>query len=709
MGVLGFTRVLREQGYLPDTSPCCSLSQWHDSSSSLTGNAHLEVIPSGSHLLVDGNGLVFHWYRVAYARHVASVVAQQQRGSSNRRTTPLRSPGGSHRGSTCLKVKSSSSSNNNHANPLLTPTVVRRLLPTFLPQSQVSAVVHEFVTTLTETHGLQLTVYWDGPRRRTFKAATDADRRLQRPDEWAHLQDYCATGSLPATATTVCAWEAALPKNRLFQAQVRHTLSKLHVTMVECEEEADVQLARDAQGQVHTFVLGQDTDFCFFDNLQYIPYTTLAAAGRQVTSVVLRRATLADALALPHDSLLVELAILLGNDYIRPSSSSASNLGLDYGGKLGLEEICDFLRQQTPDYRVASSLPEVEESLRFIRSLYGLACLDDFPFGNEEEPVDPEEDEAGDEVTHLQSQGHFAIPPEVPLELCKVHFFVDATAKDAVVRCLSAYVAKNLVNSMFMPEHLAVFEKMPLDSSGAQLVQTGDWRPDWVDMGAAYLVENLVAHVCKTRSVVAQLLPPFCIFDQHKFHALLRVGRESNVALGLPPKGKPSRRVKAAKKTKKPAAGAGPYAVANGQEKTPPAPAVKDVLPIDEHEEQILASIRKNRVTIIQGETGCGKSSRIPVMIMRAPAPDPAIRKVKLYMSQPRRIAAKGLVERVRQVEPDLRDQIALRMGHGVREYETKKTRAWFVTTGYLVRLMANNMQSLQGVSHLIIDEGMYD
>lgn len=93
-------------------------------------------------------------------------------------------------------------------------------------------------------------------------------------------------------------------------------------------------------------------------------------------------------------------------------------------------------------------------------------------------------------------------------------------------------------------------------------------------------------------------------------------------------------------------------------------------------------------------------------MILRSPPPDPLFSKVKLFMSQPRRIAAKGLVERVRAVEPDLRDQVALRMGHGVREYETKTTRAWFVTTGYLVRLMANKMDGLSGVSHLIIDEG---
>jgi HrpA-like RNA helicase len=35
-------------------------------------------------------------------------------------------------------------------------------------------------------------------------------------------------------------------------------------------------------------------------------------------------------------------------------------------------------------------------------------------------------------------------------------------------------------------------------------------------------------------------------------------------------------------------------------------------LPIDDHRHAILARIRRDRVTIIYGETGCGKSSRIP-------------------------------------------------------------------------------------------------
>ncbi|KAL9189818.1 hypothetical protein ACHAXT_009493 [Thalassiosira profunda] len=76
-----------------------------------------------------------------------------------------------------------------------------------------------------------------------------------------------------------------------------------------------------------------------------------------------------------------------------------------------------------------------------------------------------------------------------------------------------------------------------------------------------------------------------------------------------------------------------------------------------------------------------------------------------MIISQPRRIAAKALAERVRSCEPDLAAKVGLRMGHGIREYETSKTRAWFVTTGYVVRLLANHPSWFDSHTHLIIDE----
>jgi HrpA-like RNA helicase len=41
-----------------------------------------------------------------------------------------------------------------------------------------------------------------------------------------------------------------------------------------------------------------------------------------------------------------------------------------------------------------------------------------------------------------------------------------------------------------------------------------------------------------------------------------------------------------------------------------------EMLPIDEHRETILERIRFDRVVIIHGETGCGKSSRLPQFLL---------------------------------------------------------------------------------------------
>ena len=76
-----------------------------------------------------------------------------------------------------------------------------------------------------------------------------------------------------------------------------------------------------------------------------------------------------------------------------------------------------------------------------------------------------------------------------------------------------------------------------------------------------------------------------------------------------------------------------------------------------------------------------------------------------MIVSQPRRIAAKALAERVRLCEPDIANKIALRMGNSHREHKTSKTRALFVTTGYVVRLLANHPGWFDSHTHLIIDE----
>ena len=70
-------------------------------------------------------------------------------------------------------------------------------------------------------------------------------------------------------------------------------------------------------------------------------------------------------------------------------------------------------------------------------------------------------------------------------------------------------------------------------------------------------------------------------------------------------------------------------------------------------------------------------------------------------VSQPRRIAASSLMKRLRG---QVGNKVGMRMGHGVRD-DTDQTCIHFVTTGYLVRLVAHHPESFNDHTHLIIDE----
>ena len=54
----------------------------------------------------------------------------------------------------------------------------------------------------------------------------------------------------------------------------------------------------------------------------------------------------------------------------------------------------------------------------------------------------------------------------------------------------------------------------------------------------------------------------------------------------------------------------------NSSTPIPVVKGVRDLLPIDAYKEEILYRIKRDRVTIIHGETGCGKSSRLPVILL---------------------------------------------------------------------------------------------
>lgn len=77
-------------------------------------------------------------------------------------------------------------------------------------------------------------------------------------------------------------------------------------------------------------------------------------------------------------------------------------------------------------------------------------------------------------------------------------------------------------------------------------------------------------------------------------------------------------------------------------------------LPIFEAREQILKAIGRNQVSIISGDTGCGKSTQLPLFLYEASLRSG--QKFKALCTQPRRLACVNIARRVREeIEAHLR------------------------------------------------------
>jgi ATP-dependent RNA helicase DHX57 len=70
-------------------------------------------------------------------------------------------------------------------------------------------------------------------------------------------------------------------------------------------------------------------------------------------------------------------------------------------------------------------------------------------------------------------------------------------------------------------------------------------------------------------------------------------------------------------------------------------------------------------------------------------------------VAQPQRLSVMNLK---RHLHSQLGDIVGMRMGHGVRE-ETENTKIYFVTTGYLVKLISHYPENLRSITHIVIDE----
>ncbi|KAJ8013856.1 hypothetical protein DPEC_G00034150, partial [Dallia pectoralis] len=126
-------------------------------------------------------------------------------------------------------------------------------------------------------------------------------------------------------------------------------------------------------------------------------------------------------------------------------------------------------------------------------------------------------------------------------------------------------------------------------------------------------------------------------------------------------------------------------------------------LPAWQEKENILDLLDNCQVLVVSGMTGCGKTTQIPQFILDASLTGPAEQVANIICTQPRRISAITVAERVAQ---ERAERLGNSVGYQIRleTVRSAATRLLYCTTGVLLRRLEGEAD-LTGVSHVIVDE----
>nr|UZE37972.1 YTH domain containing 2 [Miichthys miiuy] len=125
-------------------------------------------------------------------------------------------------------------------------------------------------------------------------------------------------------------------------------------------------------------------------------------------------------------------------------------------------------------------------------------------------------------------------------------------------------------------------------------------------------------------------------------------------------------------------------------------------LPVHERQVEIIQLIKENRVVLVLGETGSGKTTQIPQFLL-----DECSRNdepCRIFCTQPRRLAAIAVAERV---AAERGENVGETVGYHIRleSRVSPQTLLTFCTSGVFLRTLMTGDASLSTVTHIIVDE----
>lgn len=121
-------------------------------------------------------------------------------------------------------------------------------------------------------------------------------------------------------------------------------------------------------------------------------------------------------------------------------------------------------------------------------------------------------------------------------------------------------------------------------------------------------------------------------------------------------------------------------------------------LPIMSQRRELLETIHRHRVVVVQGATGCGKSTKLPTFLFENSKGEASI-----ICTQPRRVACVNVAARVAWELGRFPGVVGHHIGMEVKAGPDNKIL--FVTNGIMLNYLLHNPQRLRNLDYLILDE----